>query len=161
MYVDPSGHYCEPKYETPQSGVGGEGTSGAPKKQWSTPEVETVKISETGSTSGSATDTTRVGRWMSRDEYNKMVETEHVQKPYNADQSYVANPADYNAFYKQTEKGNVYVEFDVPTSSLKQTKDIWATIPGPNSMYSKLNKLKGLPPYEFPKVTNIVLVGEK
>ena len=52
MYVDPSGHYCEPKYETPQSGVGGEGTSGAPKKQWSTPEVETLNISETGSTGG-------------------------------------------------------------------------------------------------------------
>lgn len=42
-----------------------------------------------------------------------------------------------------------------------QTKDVWATIPGPNSMYSKLNKQKGLPPYEFPKTFNITLVGEK
>lgn len=98
---------------------------------------------------------------MSKDEYNKMVDTGYVQKPYNADQSYVANPADYNAFYKQSKPGTVYVEFDVPSSSLKQTKDVWATIPGPNSMYSKLNKQKGLPPYEFPKAFNITLVGEK
>ena len=56
---------------------------------------------------------------MSKDEYNKMVDTGYVQKPYNADQSYVANPADYNAFYKQAKPGTVYVEFDVPSSSLK------------------------------------------
>ena len=98
---------------------------------------------------------------MSKEEYDKMVKTGYVQKPYNADQSYVAYPADYNAYYKQTAKGSVYVEFDVPTSSLKQTKDVWATIPGPKSMYSKLNVKKGLKPYEFPKATNIKLVGEK
>ena len=103
----------------------------------------------------------RVGRWMSRAEYDKMVKTGYVQKPYNANQSYVANPADYNAFYKQAKKGSVYVEFDVPLSSVKQTKDVWAAIPGPNSMYSKLDLQKGLPQYEFPKAINIELVGEK
>ena len=110
---------------------------------------------------GSDSKTTRVGRWMSQGEYDKMVDTGYVQKPYSAEQSYVANPADYNAFYIQAKQGTVYVEFDVPSSSLKQTKDVWATIPGPNSMYSKLNKLKGLPPYEFPKASNIKVVGKK
>ena len=90
-----------------------------------------------------------------------MVETGYVQKPYNAEQSYVANPAHINAYYKQTAKGNVYVELDVPSSSLKQTKDAWAAIPGPNSMYSKLNIQKGLKPYDFPMAKNISLVGEK
>lgn len=98
---------------------------------------------------------------MSKEEYQKMLETGYVQKPYNADQSYVAYPADYNAYYKQTSKGNVYVEFDVPSGSLKQTKDIWAAIPGSNSVYSKMNVRKGLEPYSFPKVTNIKLIGEK
>ena len=105
--------------------------------------------------------TTRVGRWMSKEEYYKMVKTGYVQKPFKADQSYVANPADYNAFYKQAKKGTIYVEFDVPSESLKQTKDMWATIPGPNSVYSKLNIKKGLPAYEFPKATNIKVVGGK
>ena len=104
---------------------------------------------------------TRVGRWMSREEYDKMIKTGYVQKPYNADQSYVAHPADINAFKKQASVGSVYVEFDVPLKSIKHTKDVWATVPGPNSIYSKLNELKGLPPYEFPKVSNIKLVGEK
>lgn len=107
-------------------------------------------------------DTTRVGRWMSESEYQKMADTGYVQKPYNADQSYVANPASYDAFYKQAPKGSVYVEFDVTASSIRQTKDIWATIPGPNSLYSKLQVNKGLPPIDsFPKATNIVKIGVK
>ena len=123
--------------------------------------VEALGVSVSPHEGENTPETSRVGRWMSKDEYNKMVETKHVQKPYNADQSYVANPADFNAYYKQASKGSVYVEFDVPSSSLKQTKDVWAAIPGPNSIYSKLNILKGLKPYDFPKATNIRLVGVK
>ena len=104
---------------------------------------------------------TRVGRWMSREEYDKMVKTGYVQKPYNAAQSYVAHPADINAFKKQASPGSVYVEFDIPSQAIKRTKDTWATVPGPDSIYSKLNELKGLPPYEFPRATNIKLIGEK
>ena len=55
----------------------------------------------------------------------------------------------------------MYVEFDVPLSSLKQTKDMWAAIPGPDSIYSKLNVQKGFKPYDFPEVTNVKLIGEK
>ncbi len=98
---------------------------------------------------------------MSKEEYSKMIENGYVQKPYNANQSYAANPADYNAYYRQTAKGNVYVEFDGPSSSIKQTKDMWAAIPVPDSIYSKLNIQKGLQPYDFPKATSIKLVGEK
>ncbi len=99
---------------------------------------------------------------MSQAEYDKMVESGYVQKPYNADQSYVANPASYDAYYKQTSKGSVYVEFDVPTSSLRQTKDIWATIPGPDSIYAKLAEKKGEQPIiSFPKASNIKKIGVK
>ncbi|MGB8454137.1 MAG: hypothetical protein WCD89_17635, partial [Anaerocolumna sp.] len=125
-------------------------------KAWKEKPSSVMNISKGGS------DTTRVGRWMSESEYQKMVDTEYVQKPYNADQSYVANPASYDAYFKSASKGSVYVEFDVPASSIRQTKDIWATIPGPNSLYSKLQVNKGLPPIEsFPKATNIVKIGVK
>lgn len=76
---------------------------------------------------------------MSRAEYDKMVKTGYVQKPYNANQSYVANPVDYNAFYEQAMEDSVYVEFNVPLSSVKQTKDVWEAIQGSNLMYSKLD----------------------
>lgn len=120
----------------------------------------TDKIAGDGGESGS--ELVKVGRWMSRDEYNKMNSSGYVQKPYKADQSYVAYPASYDAYYKQADRDSVYIEFDVPYSSIRKTKDSWATIPGPNSIYSKLNVKKGLPPIEnFPKATNIKLIGEK
>ncbi|MGT2675700.1 TreTu family toxin [Streptococcus rupicaprae] len=63
-------------------------------------------------------ETTRVGRWMSLEEYKKMVETGKVQM---SDQfkTHVSNPADINSF-KAAPSGSVYVEFDVPSHSLSQ-----------------------------------------
>ena len=54
----------------------------------------------------------------------------------------------------------MYVEFDVPTSSLKQTNDGWAKIVGPNSLEGRLAAKKGEPLPEMPSATNIKL-GEK
>ncbi|UHA73174.1 hypothetical protein KIK04_21710 [Paenibacillus sp. 481] len=99
---------------------------------------------------------------MSPGEYDKTIETGYVQKPFTAARTYVAHSASYDAFYKQASKGSVYVEFDVPSSSLRQTKDEWATIPGPNSLYSKLLEKKGLPPIQsFPKEENVKMIGVK
>ena len=102
----------------------------------------------------------RVGRWMFRAEYDKMVKTGKVQESYSGI-THVANPADYNAFYKQAKKGSVYVEFDVPLSSVKQTKDVWAKILGPKTPEGKLNLKKGLPVPEMPNAENIKISGEK
>ena len=103
---------------------------------------------------------TRVGRWMSREEYNKMIKTGKVQESFSGT-THVANPASMDAFFKQAKIGSIYVEFDVPTKSLSQTKDIWAKILGPNTPEARLRQLKGLDVPEMPYAKNIKIVGEK
>jgi len=75
----------------------------------------------------------RVGRWMSSDEFAKMQQTGVVQESYTGT-TYVAFPADPEAFISQAKPGAVYVEFDVPTSGIRQTKEGWASIKSPNSI---------------------------
>ena len=122
-------------------------------------EEQTKEVSDSNKT----TETVRVGRWMSKDEYNKMVETGKVQPPFNGNQSYAAYPANPEAYGKQAKSGTVYVEFDVPVSSIITTSSNngWVAIPGPNSIYSRNNENKGLPIYNYPNVTNIEIKGEK
>ncbi|MCX4674732.1 polymorphic toxin-type HINT domain-containing protein [Streptomyces sp. NBC_01433] len=57
-----------------------------------------------------------VGRWMSPDEYQKMVSTGMVQEGKGG-YTYVVSPGDPEA-YRPTYKGSIYVEFDVPKSSI-------------------------------------------
>ncbi len=105
---------------------------------------------------------TRVGRWMSQAEYDKMVETGHVQMSGD-NKVHVANPADIEAFGKQAPKGSIYVEFDVSsnTMSLGGT-DGWGIINGPGSLLDRLNAKKGLPRItEMPQVSNIEIKGSR
>ncbi|MGN0402918.1 MAG: RHS repeat-associated core domain-containing protein, partial [Acetatifactor sp.] len=113
-----------------------------------------------GSRSGN--DTTRVGRWMSQDEYDKMVASGKVQMSGD-NKVHVANPADINAFGKQAPKGSIYVEFDVPSNTIsKGGKDGWGIINGPGSLLDRLNAKKGLPRItEMPNATNISIEGSK
>lgn len=74
-------------------------------------------IEQTGKTS----DMRRVGRWMSEDEYAKMISSGYVQENYSST-THVAKPASHEAYLKQTKPGNVYIEFDALTSSLKRYK---------------------------------------
>lgn len=97
---------------------------------------------------------------MSREEYDTMVKTGKVPESYTGT-THVANPADANAFGKQAKPGSIYVEFDVPTSSLKQTNEGWAKIIGPNSLEGRLAAKKGQPIPQMPSATNIRIVGEK
>lgn len=115
-----------------------------------------------GNDSKSGTDTTRVGRWMSQDEYDKMVASGKVQMSGD-NKVHVANPADINAFGKQAPKGSVYVEFDVPSNTIsKGGTDGWGIINGPGSLLDRLNAKKGLPRItEMPNVTNISIEGSK
>ncbi len=105
--------------------------------------------------------TTRVGRWMSSSEYQKMVETGKVQMSQN-NMTHVANPADKNSF-KAAEQGSLYVEFDVSNNYLSQGgQEGWGIIYFPGSIQDRLNQLKGLPPTkETPDAYNIKIVGEK
>ena len=85
---------------------------------------------------GRAENMTTVGRWMSPAELAKMQKRVKFRKAILG--LHVANPADAEAFIKQTRTGNNYVEFDVPTSSLRQTNEGWAQIAGPNSLFGRL-----------------------
>ncbi|OOM43832.1 hypothetical protein CBEIJ_38290 [Clostridium beijerinckii] len=107
-------------------------------------------------------ETTRVGRWMSQEEYEKMVKTGQVQMSGD-NKVHVANPADIDAFSKQAPKGSIYVEFDVPSNTISQGgTDGWGIINGPGSLLDRLNARKGLPPItEMPKPINIEIKGGK
>ena len=109
-----------------------------------------------------STDTTRVGRWMSQEEYDKMISTGKVQMSGD-NKVHVANPADINAFGKQAPKGSLYVEFDVPSNTIsKGGTEGWGIINGPGSLLDRLNVKKGLPRItEMPNATNITIGGRK
>lgn len=132
------------------------GDKGTAKAEVKNAGAEDVSASKGGS------GTTKVGRWMSEDEYNKMLRTEQVQMSGD-NKVHVANPADIDAFGKQAPKGSVYVEFDVPSNTVfPGGKDGWGIIAGPGSLYDRLNIKKGLPPIEeMPKAVNIELKVKK
>ncbi len=108
-----------------------------------------------------SSDTTRVGRWMSEEEYKKMLETGKVQMS-QADITHVANPADINAF-KGAKKGSIYVEFDVKTKVISPGgNENWGIISGPNSIRNRFYKQKGLSTIEeIPDAYNIEIKGRK
>jgi len=105
---------------------------------------------------------TRVGRWMSIDEYNTMKSTGKVQMSSNGVTS-VAKPADPSVFSSQAKPGTIYVEFDVPISAVQPGgKETWGLISGPGSLWDRLYQSKGLPAItEMPDAQNIQIAGGK
>ncbi|WP_329562234.1 TreTu family toxin [Kitasatospora sp. NBC_01266] len=105
--------------------------------------------------------TTTVGRWMSPEEHQAMIDTGKVQAGSGGTSTYVANPADPEAYFRQAAPGSRYVQFDVPTASLKPGGEPgWAQIPGPNHpIYGPLNARRGLPPPEMPSFENLFWDG--
>jgi hypothetical protein len=103
---------------------------------------------------------TRVGRWMSETEYKAMKATNKMQEGAGG-QTFTATSGP-DSYRRQTKKGNVYVEFDVPTNSLLEggQADWFKTIgQGANkSMKDKLQKQGGV---MNPEVKNISEVIEK
>jgi hypothetical protein len=96
-----------------------------------------------------------VGRWMSKEEFDKMIKTGKVQESF-CGTTYIAYPARAEAFLKQAPLYSYYVEFEVPISFVKPTSDEgWAKIIGPNSVQGRLAKRKGLAMPEMPAAINI------
>ncbi|MGS2644636.1 TreTu family toxin [Streptosporangium sp. LJ11] len=103
-------------------------------------------------------DMARVGRWMSPAEYEAMMKTGMVQSGAG-DRSYVVHPPSKDA-YKPTWPGSVYVEFDVPRSTLVpggRPGDY--KMAGPNSFDARVAARKGLPIPNLPPAKNITLGG--
>lgn len=100
-----------------------------------------------------ATDTTRVGRWMSQAEHDEMVDSRFVLEGAGG-RTYVVEPPN-PAAYPSAKPGSVCSEFDVPSDSLRTaSKPEWAVIPGPNVTTG----IYGPPPPAMPPATCIVCV---
>jgi hypothetical protein len=100
-----------------------------------------------------------VGRWMGRAEYDAMEKSGKVQER-SGGYTNVLYPPDPSA-YKAAPSGWVYVEFQVPASSLKPKSAGQALIPGPNSPYGRLAVKQGQPRPEMPQATNIKIKIEE
>jgi RHS repeat-associated protein len=99
---------------------------------------------------------TRVGRWMSMQEFDQMSATGKVIEGAGG-RTYVIRPPN-PASYSSARLGSAYVEFDVPASVLRPaSKPDWAVIPGPNVT----TRIYGPPPLEMPKATCIVCVKKR
>jgi hypothetical protein len=112
--------------------------------------------------SESSAEEATVGRWMSTEEYEKMVVSGKVQFPEGVSHTYVSNPADINA-YTGAKPGSIYTEFDVDSNNLVQGgKPNWSIIKGPGSRWDLLDQARGKPPItEAPDANNITVKGGK
>ncbi len=108
-----------------------------------------------------ANDLTRVGRWMRPVEHSAMVRTGEVQVGGGAT-THVADPPSISAYEKQAKPGSVYVEFDVPETSLRPGGvPGWRQIPSPDHLYGRLAEKRGAP-LEYPvPAHNISVEGHK
>jgi hypothetical protein len=93
---------------------------------------------------------------MSQEELQKMQKTGTVQESHTGT-THIAHPANVDAFGRQAKPGDVYVEFEVPASSVKTTnpRQGWAKILGPNTVEGRQARIKGGPIPQLPAATNI------
>ena len=104
--------------------------------------------------------TIRVGRWMSKAEYQNMLATKRVQEGGGG--LTFSSTDGPGSFMKQAPKGSVYVEYDVPADSLLPGgKAGWVKNIGPNAPKSQILMLNKKGGEMLPKVSNIELVMEK
>ena len=101
-----------------------------------------------------ANNSTRVGRWMGEAEHVAMMETKMVQQSLSGT-THVASPASPLAYQAQARTGSLYVEFNVPSSSLKATQEGWAKILSPSTLEGRLAAQKGLQVPQLPPAANI------
>ncbi len=108
-------------------------------------------------------ETTRVGRWMGAAEHRAMVSSGEVQVG-SGGTTYVASPAAIDSYMTQATAGSRYVEFDVPTATLRPAgQPDWAQIPSPDHpLWGKLAPQRGWPVPETPvPADNIQHVASK
>lgn len=97
---------------------------------------------------------------MSETEYVAMKNTQVVQESFSGT-THVVSPANRLAFQAQAKPGAFYVEFNVPTASLKVTQEGWAKVLGPNTLEGRFAARKGLPILRLPNATNIQHITTK
>ena len=97
---------------------------------------------------------TRVGRWMSREEYALMKDSGRVQEGAGGSTSVaISGPA---SFSKQAQSGSVYVEFTVPSNSiLPGGQADWFRLVGPNAPNSSQRLLQRQGGEQLPRVDRL------
>lgn len=120
--------------------------------------IETGVANAFRSVSSVASNTTRVGRWMSEAEHLAMIERGTVQAPLNgAAATHVTVPPNPSAFTPPPQS-TIFTEFNVPNSQLNihDAANGWGRVFGPGSLEARLAASKGLPvPTSMPPATNI------
>ena len=96
---------------------------------------------------------------MNPKEYDAMVRTGRVQESPGGGPKGLLDPPD-PTMYRAAPPGDVYVEFDVPKSTLEPKSRGQSMVSGPNSPRGRLAVKKGLPAPEMPRATNITIKGK-
>jgi hypothetical protein len=94
---------------------------------------------------------------MSPDELAQMEQNGTAVESQTLGSSRVSMPASPDA-YKNAPSGSVYVEYDVPASSVKPSSAGQGRIPGSNSPEGRLAAQQGKPTPTMPPVKNIKVV---
>lgn len=97
---------------------------------------------------------------MSLAEYARMSRSGMVQESFSGT-THVAFPPDWRAFVRQAPRRSVYVEFDVPVSSLVKAGAGWAKVVGPHSVEGRLALAKGRPLPQMPRASSIALLASR
>jgi hypothetical protein len=93
---------------------------------------------------------------MSSAEHDAMVDSGEVQVG-GGGTTYVASPADPEAYMQQAAPGSHYVEFDVPSGSVFAAgREGWAQIPSPDSILGRLAASRGSPLQSPVPASNII-----
>nr|WP_217428494.1 RNA-binding protein with serine-rich domain 1 [Rugamonas rivuli] len=93
-------------------------------------------------------------------EYLAMLATGMVQESFSGT-THVLVPPDRLSFQRRAKRGQVYVEFEVPSDCLKRTSTGWAKIVGPQSLQGRNAARKKQMVPQMPAASNIRLVASK
>ncbi len=104
----------------------------------------------------------RVGRWMSRAEYDAMAMADRMQPTLDGrEMKHVTAPPDRSSF-RAAEAGSVFVEFDTVDAQMATGgKQGWYIVYGPNSFHGRNATRNGRAVAALPDVKNVIIMETK
>ena len=104
----------------------------------------------------------RVGRWMSRAEYDAMVKAGRLQPTLDGrEMKHVTVPPNSDGF-RAADPGSVFAEFDIDDAQRATGgRQGWLIFYGPNCIHGRQALQRGMRVTEMPTVQNIVITRTK